>query len=140
MLLVLQITEICCPLQKTLHDPVGSMQTIHGSWNVCLGVRNHRPPSSISSFPFRPAGHLLTGNTDPSQSAGHKGLGSGSIAGIDEHTSTREGWWNYCRLIFDWLSNSLNVSFAYHHIFARTLACHSNSHPLIVYFSTIEEL
>lgn len=73
-----------------LHDPVGSMQTTHGSFDVWLGVPYHKLPSSTSSPPSRPAGHLLRGNTDPSPGEGHKGLGSGSTAGIDEHKSTRE--------------------------------------------------
>lgn len=90
MLLVHQITEICCPLQKMLHDPVGSMQTRHGSLDVG-GVENHKLPSSTSSLPVQPADYPLRGNTGPSPGEGHKGLGSGPTAGIDEHKSTKEG-------------------------------------------------
>lgn len=139
-LLALRISEMCCPLQKMLHDPVDSMQTTHGPFDVWSGAQSHKLPSSTSSLPSRPAGHLLRGNTDPSPSEGHKGSDSDSTAGIDGHRSTRERWWNDF-LIWQILFYYLNgVCFAYHYIFTRTLARHSNSHPLVVYAFTIKEL
>lgn len=87
MPLALQTTDICRPLQKMLRDPVGSTQTTRGHYDVCSGVQSHKPPSSTSSPPFRPADCLLTGNTDLSTSEGR--LGRGSTAGIAEHTSSR---------------------------------------------------
>ena len=146
---MLRTTEICHLLQKLLHGPVGSMQTHQGSWGetheVSLDVHCHKPPSSTSCLPFRPAGQLPKGNTDLSAGERFYRLVLRSTPGNDEHMTApdrKEKKGKLADYVFflKIFLFSLEKYFVYHHNFARTLANHSNSHPLVIYFFIVKEV